>query len=147
MQILQIPPGTKTTELTNSVIWLDNDILYSKPVVGKYTRSTREQMEEDMIKFRKVIGDKKVLMIAEAHPQTEQPRKEDRDFISEKLAEVTLAMAILTPNAVSKMIANLFFLFKPAPFPTKMFLNVSDAKQWLKEIKKNGSGKTLMFAA
>jgi len=144
---LQIPSDAKPVELINSVIWMDNGILYSKPVQGKFTPPSREQMEQDMIKFRQVTNGKKVAMIVEAHPQTEQPLKEDRDFIAEKLSEVTEAMAILTPNAVTRMVANLFFLFKPAPFPTKMFVSVSDAKAWLQDLKKNPRRHNILFAA
>ena len=101
-------------------------------------------MDEDMQKFREFVGHRKVLIIAESHPNAESPPKEDRDFISERLTEVTLAMAILTPSAVSRMVVNLFFLFKPPSFPTKMFQSVSDAKQWLLNVKKSGPGMPVL---
>jgi hypothetical protein len=135
MNYLNIPYGRETCELTNSVIWFDSDgILYSRHSEAPFVQASREQMEEDMKKFKAFVGDKKVLMIAESHPNAESPSREDRDYISDRLAEVTRAMAILTPSAVSRMVVNLFFLFKPANFPTKMFQNVSDAKQWLQSL-------------
>jgi hypothetical protein len=85
-----------------------------------------------------ITAGKKMCMIIEGHPKAETPRKEDRDFIAEKLGEVTSAMAVLTPSPVSRMVANLFFLFKPAPYPMKMFVSVSEAKIWLQScLKRN----------
>jgi hypothetical protein len=136
MSILQAPTYIKTHELSNSIVWIEDGILFSKPKDGPYVHSTKEMMLEDLQKFKQITGGKKMCMIIEGHPQAETPKKEDRDFISEKLAEVTKAMAILTPSAVSRMVANLFFLFKPAQYPMKMFVSVSDAKMWLQDCLK-----------
>ncbi|MCE3229042.1 MAG: hypothetical protein K0S32_3593 [Bacteroidetes bacterium] len=136
MSTLLIPTDIKTHELSNSIVWIEDDILFSKPKPGPFIHSTREIMLEDLHKFKQITGGKKMCMIIEGHPQAETPPKEDRDFISDKLSEVTKAMAILTPSAVSRMVANLFFLFKPAPYPMKMFVNVSDAKAWLQDCLK-----------
>jgi hypothetical protein len=137
MSYLQIPSNRKTCELTNSVIWFEDDgILYSRYKDASYVRSSREEMELDMKKFKAFVGEKKVLMLAESHPTAETPAKEDRDFVSDKLTDVTKAMAILTPSALSRMVVNLFFLFKPAAFPMKMFQSVSDAKKWLQTVNK-----------
>lgn len=92
-------------------------------------------MNEEMKKFKEFAGEGKVLMLIESHPNAESVRKEDRDFVSQRLASVVKAMAILTPSAVSRMIVNLFFLFKPPSFPTKMFQDLSQAKKWLKSVK------------
>ena len=146
MNILQIPPGVKTFEMTNSILWFDeNGILYSKPK-PKYIQATRLQMEADMVILKEKTGGKKVFMIAEGHPQAESPRKEDRDYISQQLSELVKALALLTPSAVSRMVANLFFMFKPPAFPMKMFVSVSDAKEWLRSIK-GGPQIPMMFAA
>ncbi len=139
MAYLYIPTDKKTLELSNSVIWFEEDgILYSRYKDTPYQKSSREQMEEDMRRLRDFTGGKKVLMIAESHPHSETPAKEDRDYISDRLNEVVQAMAVLTPSAVSRMVVNLFFLFKPPSFPMKMFQSVSDAKSWLLTVKKKG---------
>jgi hypothetical protein len=135
---LQIPDSIKTLELSNSIVWFDDGILYSRYKEGAYVNASREKMEEDVVKLKEFVGNKKVLMIAESHPQAESPRREDRDYISERLSEIIQALAILTPSAVSRMVVNLFFLFKPDSFPTTMFQRVPEAKNWLQTIKKNG---------
>ena len=131
MLTLQIPADAVTLELSNSVVWLQDGILYSRPKPGPYLVTSREQMDQEMALLRSFIGPGKVNMLAETHPQAESPRKEDRDYIADRLHELVKAMAIITPNAVSRMVTNLFFLFKPPSFPTKMFVNVSDARKWL----------------
>lgn len=138
MSIIQIPPDAKTLEMSNSIIWFEDGILYSKPKSPAYILVTREQMEEDVKKMRAFVGDQKVFMIAEAHPKTESPRKEDQDFIASEIGKLVKALAIITPNALSRMVANLFFLFKPPAYPVKMFVSVSDARHWLKTALKNG---------
>jgi hypothetical protein len=146
MLTLQIPPDAKTLEMSNSIVWFEDDILYSKPTNRDYVVTSREEMAEEVIKMREFVGNRKVLMIAETHPQAESPKQEDRDYISDELHNLISALAIITPNAVSRMVANLFFLFKPPSFPTKMFINVSDAKEWLKATQKKGRGRTLMLS-
>lgn len=117
-----------------------NGYLYSVPKPGPAVDQSREEMLKEVEKFKQITGGQKVNMIVEAHPHRESPRKEDREFIAQQLAEVTNAMAILTPSALSRMVANLFFLFNPAPYPVKMFVSESDAKEWLETVKKKGPG-------
>ncbi len=141
MAYLSIPADKKTLELTNSIIWFEDDgILYSRFADKPFVQATRKQMEEDLKKWREFVGHKKVLIITESHPNSESPAKEDREYISQALTEVAAGMAILTPSAVSRMVVNLFFLFKPAAFPTKMFQSVSEARHWLLNIRKKGPG-------
>jgi hypothetical protein len=145
MLTLQIPPGVKTLELTNSIVWFDDKgILYSRPTPGPFVNATMQQMESDLHKLKDFTGGKKVFMIAETHPQAESPKKEDRDYIDEKLHELIKALAIITPNAVSRMVTNLFFLFKPPSFPTKMFVSVSDARKWLETCLTRGPGPMVL---
>ncbi len=134
MFALNIPPDVKKTlVLSNSTVWFHDAILYSRPNPGEYKRLSRKEMDAEFLKLKEFIGQKKVNMLAETHPKADSPKKEDRDYISLQLHDVIKALAIITPNAVSRMIMNLFFKFKPALYPTKMFVAVSDAKAWLKE--------------
>jgi len=41
------------------------------------------------------------------------------------------AIAMVSDSALGKMLANLFFTLKKQPYPTKMFTNEQDAKEWL----------------
>ena len=130
--LIDVPYNAKTYEFINSIIWVGDDgIVYSNPKPERYIEPTRAQMEDDMKRFRAITGNKKVCMISVAHPKARSPKPEDRDFIAKQLEDVTRALAIVTTNAVNRMVANLFFLFKPAPYPMKMFSNLEDARKWL----------------
>ena len=131
--ILQIPENTKTYHLTNSIIWFDEEgILYSQPT-RLVTESTDEEIMKEMEKFRAITGNKKVCMIAEAHPGgSKPPKKEQRALIAKEISSVTKAMAVITTSALSRMIINLFFGFRPPDYPVKMFRNEQDAKEWIR---------------
>jgi hypothetical protein len=143
MLTLRVPEGAKTLKIANAILWFEGEVLYSRPTEGDFVMQTREEMAADVERMKIFIGNKKVCMIAESHPKSESPRKEDRDYIAQQLEEIIKAIAIITPNAVSRMVANLFFLFKPPSFPTKMFVNVSDAKIWLETCLKKGPGVSI----
>jgi hypothetical protein len=130
--ILRLPENILTYHLQNAIVWIDQSgIVYSRPGEGEYIVPTRETMIDELNTFKKIIGDKKVCMILESHPKAQPPKKEDRDFIAEELSKVTKAMAIVTTSAFNKMVANLFFTFKPADYPMKMFNNEPEARLWI----------------
>lgn len=127
---VEIPADIKTFELSGSVIWFDEDgILYSVPKPD--IQPTIQEMEADITSFKTYTGNRKVCIIIESSSRSEVPNKEEREFIAKGLAEVVKAMAIITRTPLSKMIANLFFAFKPPPYPTKMFTDVVEAREWI----------------
>jgi hypothetical protein len=133
--ILQIPYNAKTYELTNSVVWFDESgILYSRPK-ELITDVGVDQVKEEMKRFREILmPHKQVCMIAEAHPGgTKLPKKGDRDMMADEVASVTKAMAVIISSSVSKMIINLFFAFKPPPYPMRMFNDEASAKNWIRQ--------------
>ncbi|MCE3226092.1 MAG: hypothetical protein K0S32_643 [Bacteroidetes bacterium] len=131
---MEIPENVKTYELTSSIMWFDeNGILCSVPKPGQPPELSREEITKEMEKFREIVNNKKVCMVAVSNPNSRPPSKEERDFIAEQINSIAKAMAIITTSAVSKMIANLFFGLKPPPYPAKMFSNEKDAKEWIKQ--------------
>jgi hypothetical protein len=132
--VLEIPKGAEVHEMTNSTIWFDDEgILYSVPR-GEQVEFTNEQIDEEMKKFRAIIGDKKVCLIAETHPtNSKQPSKEQREIFAKEIASVTKAIAIITTSSLSKMLTNLFFAFKPPSYPAKMFKTEAEAKDWIRQ--------------
>ena len=129
--LIEIPKNTRVLELPSSTIWFDKDgILYSvgKPMQGP---RTMDEIMEDMIKVRGFIGDRKVCIIVESNSKSEAPPREHRDAVAEALGSVTKAMAIVSSSPLSRMVANLFFSFKPPAYPMKLFSNPQDARTWL----------------
>jgi hypothetical protein len=131
---MEIPANIKTYDMTTSTMWFDQDgILFSVPKPNAPTEQSKEEMNEEMDKFREITGGKKVCMVLETNHNSRPPKKEERDFIAEQLTSVTKAMAIVTSLPLSRMVANLFFGFKPPPYPVKMFSNEKEAKEWVKQ--------------
>ncbi len=133
--ILQIPDNIKTHQLTNSTVWFDEEgILYSQPNDVPDPDLTDEEIMREMEKFRAITGNKKVCMIAEAHPKGgKPPKKEQRALIAKEISSVTKAMAIITTSSLSRMIINLFFGFRPPDYPVKMFKSEAEAKEWIRK--------------
>jgi hypothetical protein len=133
--IIEIPENVKTYELGSSIIWLDESgILYSVPKGDEPPpKRTNEEVRQDMDFLKKITGNKKVCLIIESNPNSAPPEKKERDFIAAQLDSITKAMAILTSSPLSRMIANLFFGFKPPPYPVKMFTDPAEAKEWIKQ--------------
>ncbi len=131
---MEIPKDLKVHELSSSHIWIDKEgIVYSKPKTDSPPEQTKEQIVSEMAQLRAIIGDKKVCLIGESAANSRPPKKELRDFIAEEISSITKAMALVTPSPVSRMLANLFFSFKPPAYPVKMFQNDSEAREWIRQ--------------
>lgn len=129
------PPNARIVEWPTSLMWFDEDgILYSvpKPNVVRPDPSKEETLEQ-MEAFRKLIGGKKTCMIAKSDNSGKAPKKEDRDWIAKELESIVKAMAIVSASPLSRMIANLFFGFKPPSYPVKFFSNEEEARVWIKQ--------------
>jgi hypothetical protein len=134
---MEIPKGVKTYEMTSSIMWINEEgILFSVPKPGAPPELSMDEINEEMKKFRAIVGNKKVCMVTEANPQSRPPTKSERDFIANIINDVTKAMAIVTTSPVARMIANLFFGLKPPPYPAKMFSNEKEALEWIKQFNK-----------
>lgn len=128
------PENARIIEWPTSIMWFDEDgILYSSSKPGEPEVQTKEESLRQMEKFRKIIGGKKTCMILETNKSARPPRKEDRDWIAKELESVTKAMAIISTSPLSRMVANLFFGFKPPAYPVKFFSNQEEAKAWIKQ--------------
>jgi hypothetical protein len=130
--ILQIPPDAKVMELLTSVIWFGNDgVLYSSPREGAPAMLSESQIKNETDRLLGFIGNKKVCIIAESDSKAASPPKHQRELLAHSLESVTKALAIVSTSPLSRMVANLFFSFKPPKYPMKMFSNEAEAKNWI----------------
>jgi hypothetical protein len=133
---MEIPKNVKTYELTSSVLWKDADgIWISVPRPGTPPKLTREQIQEEVEKLKDLFDRKPVCLIGFGNPEAPAPNREEREVIAELFPQIVKAMAIVTTSPVARMIANLFFGLKPPSYPTKMFANFEEAKEWIKQYK------------
>ena len=132
--MISIPKNVKLIEWPTSTMWFDEDgVLYSVPKPNAPLTQSREEALAQMHEFRKLVGHKKTCMILVTDSSAPPPKKADRDWIAKELDSITKAMGIISTSPLSRMVANLFFGFKPPSYPVKFFSNANDAKEWIKQ--------------
>ncbi|MCK5424623.1 MAG: hypothetical protein KAI89_04560 [Emcibacter sp.] len=60
---------------------------------------------------------------------------------SKWVADVTSAMAVVSPTKVGRVLGNIFMSIHKNPYPTKLFDNEEDALAWLRQYLKPDQGK------
>ncbi|MDB5284426.1 MAG: hypothetical protein JWO06_3501 [Bacteroidota bacterium] len=129
---MEPPKHVEVHEHLTSTWWIEDDgILCSVSKKGAPDIS-REQSLEQLADLNRVTGGKKMCMLLEI-TYGKPSKREDREFIAAELAKVIKALALVSNSALGKMVANLFFNLKPPSYPTKMFTNDHDAREWLRQ--------------
>jgi hypothetical protein len=125
------PLNVKVYDWSSSTFWFDEDgILCS--ISKKTAPQTMEQVIKEIDEFKRIIGDKKVCMLADVTNSSESTR-EVRNYAAIELPKIIKAIAMISNSALGKMLANLFLSIKSQPYPTKMFNDEAEARQWLKQ--------------
>jgi CO dehydrogenase/acetyl-CoA synthase gamma subunit (corrinoid Fe-S protein) len=128
---MEPPKNVQVYDAPASISWMDeNGIICS--VSKKVPPQTIEESKKEIQEFRKRYGEGKFCMLLDITNASPTP-KEVRDWAAEELNKLTKAMALISKSALGRMVANLFFGLKPPPYPTRMFENEKDAKEWLKQ--------------
>ena len=127
---MEPPKNVRVIEWKTSTVWLDeNGILYS--ISKKVPQQTIEEAKKSVEDFKKLVGDKKVCMLADVTNTTEST-KEMRDWAAVELPKLIKALAMVSKSPLGKMLANLFFRVKKQPYPVRMFNDETEAVTWLK---------------
>jgi hypothetical protein len=124
---MELPAGVTIYGLKQQLVWLDKGIRFSKARAGVPAAQDNLEIREEIEKPREPAGRKKEHIVVEPNPATVPPKKEQRDLIDPEMHRMVKAMAIVTSSPVSRMIANLFFSFRPVKDPVNMFNNQKDA--------------------
>ncbi len=128
---MQAPENVKVYDWHTSVFWFDEDGIFCV-ISKKSPAQTLEEAKKDIENLMEIIGQKKVCMLVDATNSTEST-KELRDYAAVEFPKFIKAMAIVSNSALGKMLANLFFNIKSQPYPTKMFNDENEAREWLKQ--------------
>ena len=128
---MEIPKDKEIIEWPTSTMWVDeNGILCA--VMKKVPPATLEESQRSIEEFKKVMGENKFCMLLEITNSTPSS-KEVRDHGAAELPKIIKALGMISRSPLSKMVANLFFALKPPLYPTKMFAEEKEAKEWLKQ--------------
>ncbi|UPT67367.1 MAG: STAS/SEC14 domain-containing protein [Sphingobacteriales bacterium JAD_PAG50586_3] len=129
--LLTIPDNIEVTETPTSIYWFDEDgILCS--VNKKAPEPTMEEIRQQLEDFNKMAQGRKFCMLGDVTNSTPSS-KETREFAATEIPKLVIAMAMVSASPMGRMLANLFFALKPAPYPAKMFATVAEAKAWLRQ--------------
>ena len=128
---MEPPKNIKIFEWETSRFWFDEKgILCS--VSKKVNPQSLEETKLIVSNFKKIIGNRKVCILLDVTNSSEAS-KEVRDYAAVEFPKFVKAMAMISKSALGKMLANLFFSIKTQPYPSKMFNNEEDAKEWLQQ--------------
>jgi hypothetical protein len=123
--------NSEVFEIPLSTMWFDEDGIFCS-VTKKDAALTKEALEDTFNFIRKNAGDKKILWLGDV-THASLPTTEARDFAGEETPKFVKALALITNSELSKMIANVFLVLKKPAYPTKLFTNKKDAKDWLQK--------------
>lgn len=128
---MEIPKNLDLIETATSTVWFDeNGICCS--VSKKHPPQSLEETKKAVEDFKKLTNGKKICMLLDITNSTPSS-KEVRDYAAEEMPNLVIAIAMISQSPLGRMVANLFFGLKPPPYPTKMFSNEKEAKEWLKQ--------------
>ena len=91
-----------------------------------------EQTRETFDAFKKIIGRRKVCILIDVTNSSGTTR-EARNYAADEFPKFVKAIALVSDSALGKMFANIFFTLKKQPYPTKMFTNEQEAREWLRQ--------------
>lgn len=126
--MLTLPKNKTLIEHPIATFWFDEDgILHS---VFKPGPRTIEVMNEYIAFVKEMVNEQRVCILTDISKASPMD-KETRDHTATQLQHVYKAMAILSKTPVGNTIGKLFLQLDGQPYPTGMFANEKDAKNWL----------------
>jgi hypothetical protein len=117
--------------LTHSTVWFEDDILIIVPRQSELLEKVRfSQIEGEMSSLRKIVGNKKVNILAESRKSPLVNAQQEK-YVAEKFAEITNKMAIVTSSPIEFCLMKVLFRIKKAPYTSNVFMNENRARLWL----------------
>ena len=86
-------------------------------------------------KQRKMAPDQKLLVMIVGEAGTKIDSEIKKVSSSKWVADVSLAVALVTEKKVGWVMGTTFMALNNNPYPTKLFNNTEDAKAWLKQYR------------
>lgn len=127
-----LPPNDKQLiYTTNALGWLSENEIYYSVSFDEQKHLTLDELMEEHYEWRKNFNNK-VCMLAVFDGRTKFP-KEQREFILNELPNVIKALALIADSTLAKIVGNFYFGIKKQDYPSKVFSNVADAENWLKQ--------------
>jgi len=136
------PQGnTPVYESDVQTFWFDESGILC--AVSKDTPRTLERQQKTYDLVKQISGNKKVCYLTEV-THVQPPDRETREYVLKESPNLFKAVAVISNSVLGRMIANILFRMKNQPYPTKMFSNENEAKEWLKQYLNDGDIKPVI---
>ena len=126
------PENVEIHEHLTSTWWIEGNGILCSISKKDAPDITREQGMSQLEDLKRITGGRKLCMLLDI-TYARPTKREDREYGAEELTKVVKALALISKSALGKMVANLFFNLKPPPYPTKMFNEEQEAREWLNQ--------------
>jgi hypothetical protein len=125
------PKNIQPFETDLSTMWFDEDGMFYS-ITKPNSKLNKEGLKQS---FEYILNNKKHDKICWLGDVTNAgpAEKEARKYSAEETPKFVKALALITNSALSKMIAELYLMVAKPPYPTKMFTDEQEAKEWLKK--------------
>ena len=127
--MVKIPKDREIFEGEIATYWMDEGILVS---LSKNPKRTVENIKGNVALVKQITNNKRVPLLIYLS-NSPVPDKETRNFSTEQLPNVYIAMAMISEPGLAKFIMNILFKLQSPPIPVRNFSDEKEAKEWLKQ--------------
>jgi hypothetical protein len=127
---MEIPENIETHKTALSIMWFDKEGIFCS-ITKKDSSLNKEALVSTFNYIRSKSPDKKICWIGDI-TDAPPPEKTARDYAAEESPKLIKALALITKSSLSKMIADIFMMVKRPPYPTRMFTNETEAREWIR---------------
>ena len=110
-------------------MWFDSQGIF-RSVTKKNAALTRDVLKMSFDFIARQAPGRMICWIGDV-TESSSPTKEARDYAAEETPRFVRALALITNSPLSKMIANIFLGLKKPPYPTRVFTNEKDTREWI----------------
>lgn len=128
---MRIPENTQLYETPISTLWFDeNGILCAN---SKEIERIMDYYKEQMELYKTLTKDGNKLLLLIDTTKNSPVSEEIRKYLISEMPKYVKAHAILSSQPLGSTLNNTFINLSFSGFPLKIFYNVDEAKEWLKE--------------
>jgi len=124
------PESAQVFETATSTYWYDEGILCA--ITQKAPAQPFEEHKKRMDEFKNSLKGEKICAIIDI-TNSSVTSAENREYNHQVLPGIFKAIAFITSTALGRMLVNLYLGMQPSAFPTKVFSNEKDAKEWIRQ--------------
>jgi hypothetical protein len=127
---MQPQPNAEILENPIFTLWIGEDGILCF-ISKKHPAQTIEDSKRLFADINKISGGQKKCMLMDL-TNFHLPTRESREYGAIEIPKMAIAIAFLSRSVLGAMVANIFFKLKRQPYPTKMFVDENEAREWLK---------------